>query len=83
MAFPPFLLGLAIGAGAVALFSKRKEILNAINDGSLQETFSKTKEFASDVKGDIASRARATFCRDSDIQGKEHGGCENTAQKES
>ena len=81
MAFPPFLLGLAIGAGAVALFSKRKEILNAINDGSLQETFSKTKEFASDVKGDIASRARAAFGDKAET--RSDCGCENTAQKES
>ena len=80
MAFPPFLLGLAIGAGAVALFSKRKEILNAINDGSLQETFSKTKEFASDVKDNIANRAKTAFGDKAEERGD--CGCEN-AQKES
>lgn len=80
MAFPPFLLGLAIGAGAVVLFSKRKKFLDALNDGSLQETFSKTKEFASDVKDDIANRAKAAF----GDKAKERGdcGCEN-AQRES
>lgn len=81
MAFPPFLLGLAIGAGAVALFSKRKEILGALNDGSLQETFSKTKEFASEMKDDIANKAKATFC--SKTQESSDCGCENTTQKES
>ena len=80
MAFPPFLLGLAIGAGATMLFSKRKEILNACNDGRLQEAFSKTKAFASDIKDDIARKAKATFCDKTQERGD--CGCENT-QKES
>ncbi|MDE6978995.1 MAG: YtxH domain-containing protein [Helicobacter sp.] len=81
MAFPPFLLGLAIGAGAVALFSKRKEILDTLKDGSLQETFSKTKEFASEMKDNIADKAKSTFCNTT--QESNDCGCENTTQKES
>lgn len=80
MIFPPFILGLALGAGAVALFHKRKEIACALHKDNLQETLSKTKEFASDVKDNLASKAKATFCKD---KTEEHSdcGCENPSKE--